>query len=1144
MAAGLDGDINIGLNMNTKSAEQSLSSFRKKLRDGFSTTDTKSLDQSIKQTEKTIKQLETSIEKTKQKLQELSQSSTPPKSVIAMERELTQLEKQLAKADSDFKKLSNEQADLASRQVPGLTLQQSLSPEQFARFQELDTLIIKNGEDTDRLNARIKELKTKLAEVKANPKLTEEGKKYTNEINNANIKLREQQQIYNNLQNKQSKLNNKVKEQSASQAKNNAVSKQAIPIIGGIGSTLSRILKLAKRVFIFSLITKGLRALRTGLINIISADSQLSSSLAQIKGNLLTAFAPIYNACLPALRSLMSALSTATAYVASFISMLFGKSVKSSKTAAKSLYSVASAADTAGSSAKKAGKDAKKAGKDVEKSLYSFDELNQLDSSASDQDDSDSGGGGGGGGAGGGITPDFNSNIPDTSIWDNFKDIITKIKDIFMSGFWKGFESADFTPIITSLDSIKQSLIDIFLAPDTIQSAQTMVKSLIFMFGTITGSIASIGVTIVSNLLQAMAKYLSENKDFIKNSIISVFDITTEIARIVGDWWAALANVFSVLADTNGVRLTAAIIGIFSNAALGIGVLASKISRDFITYLCQPLIDNQEPLKQAIDSLLDIFASLFEGIKTIIDNIIIKFNTLYDNSIKPFTQRITKARSELMRKGLDMYNTYLAPTLKSIGTDFKNLINKTINPTVDKFFNLLDKLITIIAEAASTIYRILSPVLDWLLTNIGTKLSGTLKTFWSLIKTIITSICNLLNIILDTLIGISDFIINVFQGNWTGAWKSIQSTFKKIVSDFTKFGKDIITGLLNGIKTIGNSIKEWAKKSIIEPFKNLFGIHSPSTVFKDFGTNMIQGLLNGIDSLKDSTINWFKDRWTDIQNVFSTVNTWFGDKFSDAWKAITNAFSKMKEWSQEKFSDIQNVFNVVNIWFGNKFSDAWAAITNAFSNVREWFSSRFEDIKSVFYNIPEHFKNWFGNAWSSIKAVFNDWGSFFQNLWNIIKTTFADLGVKLGSAMGNAIRTGVNKVINWIQTTINNAIKLINGAITLINKIPGVHVGYVHTITLPTIPPLAKGAVLPPNQPFLAMVGDQKHGTNIEAPLTTIQEALSKELDKRQSYNNAGNITLQLALDERVFGQIVIKAAELEKARKGNSFVKTNVSFA
>ncbi len=47
------------------------------------------------------------------------------------------------------------------------------------------------------------------------------------------------------------------------------------------------------------------------------------------------------------------------------------------------------------------------------------------------------------------------------------------------------------------------------------------------------------------------------------------------------------------------------------------------------------------------------------------------------------------------------------------------------------------------------------------------------------------------------------------------------------------------------------------------------------------------------------------------------------------------------------------------------------------------------------------------------------------------------------------------------------------------------------TVTAPTIPYLARGAVLPANKPFLAMLGDQKHGTNVEAPLATIQEAVA-----------------------------------------------------
>ena len=78
-----------------------------------------------------------------------------------------------------------------------------------------------------------------------------------------------------------------------------------------------------------------------------------------------------------------------------------------------------------------------------------------------------------------------------------------------------------------------------------------------------------------------------------------------------------------------------------------------------------------------------------------------------------------------------------------------------------------------------------------------------------------------------------------------------------------------------------------------------------------------------------------------------------------------------------------------------------------------------------------------------------------------------------------------------------------NGLIDILNMISfdmpyavgGGHVGFsISHVTAAQIPYLAKGAVLPPNQPFAAIVGDQKHGTNVEAPLDTIKLAVAEEM--------------------------------------------------
>lgn len=148
-----------------------------------------------------------------------------------------------------------------------------------------------------------------------------------------------------------------------------------------------RIAGLAKRVFIFTMITRALRTMRKMLLSTIGADKQMSTSLAQIRGNLISAFAPIYNYILPAIRTLLAWLAKLTAVVSVFINSLFGKTASQADASAKALYNQASATEAAGDAAEKA-----------KKQLSGLDEMNRWESN-------DSSGGGGGGSSG--IAPKF-----------------------------------------------------------------------------------------------------------------------------------------------------------------------------------------------------------------------------------------------------------------------------------------------------------------------------------------------------------------------------------------------------------------------------------------------------------------------------------------------------------------------------------------------------------------------------------------------------------------------------------------------------------------------------------------------------------------------------------------------------------------
>lgn len=160
----------------------------------------------------------------------------------------------------------------------------------------------------------------------------------------------------------------------------------------GLSRFLKRVMGLAKRVFVFTVILRALRKLQELLKTMTSTDKQVQTSLANIKGNLLTAFQPIYEVALPALKELLFVLEQVTAFVASFTAALFGKSVSQMQKNAKALNKQATATSKVGKAAEKASR-----------SLASFDELNQL----SDNSSSSSGG------TDASSVPAFNTNLDD-----------------------------------------------------------------------------------------------------------------------------------------------------------------------------------------------------------------------------------------------------------------------------------------------------------------------------------------------------------------------------------------------------------------------------------------------------------------------------------------------------------------------------------------------------------------------------------------------------------------------------------------------------------------------------------------------------------------------------------------------------------
>ena len=345
-----------------------------------------------------------------------------------------------------------------------------------SRKNALEEKILKTEANINKLIGQSDKLGFKLADL--DDKMAMLGRN----ASNANTNLNNTNNISNKTSKSINKLSNDIKRNS-----------------GASRSFSSGIGMIARSMFtwgiMFPMILRGLTSMATGLLNNLKTNEQFSSSLAQVKSNLMIAFTPIYEAILPAINALMSALSIATQYIASFISAIFGKTFEQSKQATQGLINAKSAMGAYGDSAKAAGKAAKDA-----LGLASFDEINSLNSQNSNS--------GGAGGGGADIPTLVTPQLETSSVDGAMKKLVYKIKSYF--------NTFNFEPLIQSFNKVKSSVEPII---------NNLGKIIKWFFVEILDPLAH---WTISDLLPAFLNLLAGALDFL-NPILEVF-------MSLGDW--------------------------------------------------------------------------------------------------------------------------------------------------------------------------------------------------------------------------------------------------------------------------------------------------------------------------------------------------------------------------------------------------------------------------------------------------------------------------------------------------------------------------------------------------------------------------------------------------------------------------------
>lgn len=583
---------------------------------------------------------------------------------------------------------------------------------------------------------------------------------------------------------------------------------------------------------------------------------QFNALKAEIGQGLIAAFTPVVRG----LNVLIEKLRVAAGYFRSFMELIFGKQSASGgagmASVTESTESIADSASGASDAVEGVGDAAKSAGKKAKGALASFDELNQLTKA------SDSGSGSGGSGSiglenmGGAVEVDLGETVKETdklsTMFDGVIAQLAKMKDLFTKGFKIGFETANLDGFNKAIENIKTSFMNLFSDGTIVSSFTGMLDSFALNAGKVVGSFISIGVTIATNLIGGVATYLNENAQFIKERLIGIFDAKADIFTLWGDFAVTFADIFSVLGGETGQQITANIIGVFTNGFLGILELATKLGRDIMMCITQPIIDNKESLKQSLEGTLEVISVVTGTLKDLITDTMQKAVEVYDEYLAPAFENIESGISKIVKAVTDAYNTYIQPTLLEMAKSWESFYNDSLKPVIDKALEVIGKLV----EGVSEIWNeTLAPFVAWAIDVLTPYLTTAFENISEAFRTAADIMLGIVSGLLTSLGGLIDFITGVFTGNWSKAWSGVKQIFKGIIDTLYAVAIAPIGKILSWVTSSFCRSWQTAWEGAGKVFRTVFdGLKNAAKVPLNWVIDMINKVLRGINGMT-STIN-------------------------------------------------------------------------------------------------------------------------------------------------------------------------------------------------------------------------------------------------------------------------------------------------
>lgn len=365
--------------------------------------------------------------------------------------------------------------------------------------------------------------------------------------------------------------------------------------------------------------------------------------------------------------------------------------------------------------------------------------------------------------------------------------------------------------------------------------------------------------------------------------------------------------------------------------------------------------------------------------------------------------------------------------------------------------------------------------------------------------------------------------------------------------------KESIKGIRSVLYELSVSSSEYAEtyRGVLEVFNNTSGSAANAQDAFNIVYNALKEAGVPLDELNKKLAQEFPSA---AQATKSSV----ASSIVEAQKTVSSSTGKMKTDAEMNLAGLQKAAE-----------DASGGVSTA--TVTNWGNSAAEVDKNL-DQMKQHANLKLGEMQKTVDSHFSGQYNTMTNKWKwageriaqiiseMIRNTERSLeGLaremkSIGTRMGNNLANGISNATSGITRTLNNVVGKVNSTIGNINSaLSGIERAFsfsydvtgptgnrrwgYYNMSLPrvsTIPYLAKGAVIPPRSEFLAVLGDQKNGRNLEAPEGVIKDIIDDAFARHQQ-NSTGNVRFTAQINRRTVFDEIIEEAKLRQSTSGRN---------